>query len=175
MCNLSVLYKEASKGNKDSMVKIIKKFNPLIKKYSNKLIYDGADTDLIICLIETIQDNHVDFNADKYVVGYISSTIYHKYINLSKKNMSIVNNETELNDYVISNYKLDQYEDIVNNYIFISNLLDKLPHNQKQIIKKIFFNDLAVVELAKQLNISRQSVNRTKNRALKNLRKLAIE
>ncbi|MCQ1528835.1 hypothetical protein [Lutispora saccharofermentans] len=52
--NLYKLIVEAQKGNKDSCITLIDQFNPIVKKYSKKLGYDGADTDLIIWLIKTI-------------------------------------------------------------------------------------------------------------------------
>lgn len=52
--NLNKLISEAQRGNKDSYIILINQFNPIIKKYSRKLGYDRADTDLIIWLIKTI-------------------------------------------------------------------------------------------------------------------------
>lgn len=38
----------------DAMYILLQKFNPLIRKYSRMLNYDGTDSDLIIALIELV-------------------------------------------------------------------------------------------------------------------------
>ncbi|WP_242946813.1 sigma factor-like helix-turn-helix DNA-binding protein [Clostridium haemolyticum] len=50
-----------------------------------------------------------------------------------------------------------------------------LPHLQKHIIDEVFFKDKSIVAIAEDLKISRQAVNNTKLRALKNLKKFLIE
>lgn len=171
---MTILYDmiiKSQNGDKKSLMEIIKKFNPIIKKYSRKLSYDGADSDLIISLIETIFFlpilNNSNLKKDEYIVGYISTSVKNKYINLAKKNTKISINETELNLDFITNKMIFSAED----NIFIKDLLDRLTKLQKKVIILKFFNGYTDNEIACNLHISRQSVNRTKNRALKKLRK----
>lgn len=177
MNKLNNIVKNAQNGNKVCMLKIIDKFMPLIKKYSNKLQYDGADRDLIIALIEVMNYipiyKNTKFDEDKYIVGYISTSIKHKYIQLSKKNTNIIDKEIELDLNILSDYKAIEEWNSIDTSIFINNLMDKLSSYHKYIIKKIFMYNISEVDLAKELKISRQSVNRAKNRALNNLRKVA--
>ena len=56
--------------------------------------------------------------------------------------------------------------------IIVFQLLNRLPKLQKKIIEDKFIKDLSEEEIAETLNISRQAVNRTKNRALKTLRSI---
>ena len=165
------LVNDSKKGNKEDTLKLIKKFNPLIIKYSRKLNYDGAETDLIICLLEILNHipiyNNPELQNDDRIVGYINTCIKHNYINLSKKDNLITNNEVELNtDILGEDSSFNNFED----YFFIYELLNNLPGFQKQIVKQIYIDNISESQLAKQLHISRQPVNRTKNRALNNLR-----
>jgi RNA polymerase sigma factor (sigma-70 family) len=173
---LKDILEKAQNNNKECMLSIIEKFKPLVKKYSNKLNYDGADSDLVISLIETINCipiyKNAKFNEDKYIVGYINTSIKHKYIQLSKKNTNIIDKEIELDLNIISNHEVMEDWNLIDT-IFLSNLVDKLSSYHKNIIRKIFMYNISEADLAKELKISRQSVNRAKNRALDNLRKIA--
>lgn len=158
-------------GNKNSTLDIIEKFNPLLNKYSRKLNYDGSYTDLIICLLETLKTIPIEHNTklrdDSSIVAYLHVSIKHKYISLSKKNCNIISNETELNTDILG----ENSYSYIDEKLFISEIIDKLCDVQKHIIKSIYINTLSESMLAKQMNISRQAINRTKNRALKNLKK----
>jgi RNA polymerase sigma factor (sigma-70 family) len=179
MSELSTLIRKAQKGNQDCMLEIIDKFRPLIKKYSKKLKYDGSDSDLTISLIEIINYipiyKNIKFKEEKYIVGYINTSITHKYIELSKKNTNLINKEMELDLNIMSNYKSIEEWSLIDTNIFICSLMDKLSDYHKHIIRKIFMYNMSEADLAKELSISRQSVNRAKNRALNSLRKFAIE
>lgn len=73
------------------------------------------------------------------------------------------------------NYDLlcnDSYVDFDRN-IFISELLDSLPINQRKVIILKYIYEFSDTDIAKQLGVSRQAINSTKNRALKNLRNIA--
>ncbi|OCL28596.1 hypothetical protein U472_00580 [Orenia metallireducens] len=49
------LIKQAKKGDKNSLIELLNRFKPLIKKYSNELKYEEAETDLIISFITIIK------------------------------------------------------------------------------------------------------------------------
>ncbi|MCC5467581.1 sigma-70 family RNA polymerase sigma factor [Pelosinus baikalensis] len=177
MGELSDKVKKAQMGNEKYMLQILEKFNPLIKKYNRQLNYDGAESDLIIALIEIIKYipvfKNINLQKDNCIVGYISISIKNKYIKLSKKYMDIVNNETSLDLNILSTSEEDQR--LIDNRIYVLDLLDKLPNYQKRIINNIYIQNVSETDLAKELNISRQSVNRAKNRALNNLKKIAAK
>lgn len=59
--------------------------------------------------------------------------------------------------------------------LYLKKCLDMLPHLQKHIIDEVFFKDKSIVAIAEDLKISRQAVNNTKLRTLKNLKKFLIE
>lgn len=169
--NLYDLIKDAQNKNTDATLKVINKFSPLIKKYSRKLNYDGADSDLIICLIEIINKIPIIKNKNManegVLVSYISNSLYHKYIYLSKKYTQRLKMETTLNEEILNEQLLIDIE----SEILLNTLLDNLPVLQRKILKECFFNNKTCSELAEELNVSRQSINQAKNRALNNLKK----
>ncbi|OOB74972.1 hypothetical protein AXF41_13740 [Clostridium haemolyticum] len=63
----------------------------------------------------------------------------------------------------------------IDDSLYLKKCLAMLPHLQKHIIEEVFFKDMSIVSVAEDLNISRQAVNNTKLRALKNLKKFLIE
>ncbi|NFV14395.1 sigma-70 family RNA polymerase sigma factor [Clostridium sporogenes] len=171
MSELYKLVRESKYGNKDSMMKIINKFKPLISKYSNKLSYDGADTDLTIALIEIINKlpihNKDKMGKEQFIVGYIHKSIINKYIYLSKKNNKILKMEIELNLDIKTPNNMDNS---IDDNIVAAMLLDEVSQLQKLVLIKRFLENYTEVEIANELKISRQAVNRIKNRALKKLR-----
>lgn len=161
----------AQAGDKESLMEIIKKFTPLIIKYKRRLNYDGAYTDLIICLIETVYKIPIKHNSsmlkEECILGYIKIAVKNRYIHLSKKNSAIYRAEVELNSEIAGE---DLTSEMVES-IAVSELLDNLTQRQRMVIKGIFFDKSTEAEIAKKLNISRQGVNKAKRRALKKLRK----
>lgn len=173
MDNLYLMTYKCQRGDKDSLMKIICKFKPLIQKYSRKLNYDDAEDELILGLVETVIFLPIDtkeyLKKDECIVGYINMSIKNRYINLSKKYCQIYNLEMELNEDI--NIKGNENIYIsVENKIFIKDILNKLTSLQKEVVIKKFFKEYKDNEIAKQLGISRQAVNRIKNRALKKMK-----
>lgn len=170
MNNLYELVTKAQNKNKNAIMDIICKFQPLINKYARKLSYDDAKSELAVTLIQTVIFLPIKrkqyLRDDKCIVGYINKSIINKYIYLSKIRNKINQKETELNLDLCA----DKYYVNIDNSILIRNLLDKLPKLQKYIIIQKFFFQYSDVEIGKKLCISRQAVNRIKNRALKNMK-----
>ncbi len=172
--DLYTLITQSKNKNKDSILKIVDKFMPLIKKYTRKLNYDGADTDLTIFLINLIKKLPTERNdllqKDKVIVSYISISIKNEYIRLSQKHNKISKTEILCEDDIINT--LQCYDE---NYDFImEDLLSNLSELQKKIIKSIYLMDIKEADLANSLNISRQAVNKTKNIALKKLKNYLV-
>lgn len=165
------LIKKAQGNDKESMMQILNKFEKLINSYAKKLKYDGADSDLVLCVIDLIKNASVWEtnklkNTDE-IIAYITVVIKNQYIKLSKKYSKICSMEL-----LFEEIRGDKFSKDINidEHIIITNLLEKLPLSQKQILEYLFLMDYEEIEVAKKLNISRQAVNKTKNRALKNLK-----
>lgn len=159
-------FQKAKDNDTDSTLYIVETFIPLIKKYSRKLNFDGADTDLIISLLNLIKSLPDHLTDDNAIVSYIAVSIKNEYIKLSKRNNKIMKTEILFDEYI----KEFPFSNDEESLLILNELLDKLPKNQSELLKGIFIDGYSVVSIAKKLNISRQAVNKTKNIALKQLR-----
>jgi RNA polymerase sigma factor (sigma-70 family) len=173
--SLTSLLLEAKKGNKDSLMEIITIFNPLIRKYGRKLLYDGAESDIILLIIKLIKSypnpKEESYIQERDIVAYINISVQHEYIRLSKKFSNLKKMEVELNEDIY----LIQSNDNIETSLLVSELLDKLSIIQKTILTELFFIGSTQTTLAKKLNISRQAVNKNKSKALNKLKNYLID
>lgn len=168
------LLKRAKNNDKDAAYEIIKDFDPTLKKLSNSMYYEEAETDLIIELLKLIQRIDIrKFNNSnhKQIAKYI-------HIHLKKRTLDLIkNNKNQFKDYMEINHDILASESIsdIEDMVLTSILIKSLVRHQRDIITMEFMYGFSEKDIAKVLGISRQAVNRAKNRALKNLRKIYIE
>lgn len=165
----SLIIKAKNKNTK-SIIEVIKTFLPQIKKYSRLL--DGNDTfqSLIIFLIELINKfpNREDFlHNDKIVFAYISKSLRHEYIALSKKHDKLIATEFEI---VSTSALIDPHR--FENKVALSDLLTVLSPYEFRILALIYYQGYSITEIATALHITRQAVNQVKVRALRKLREV---
>lgn len=160
------------KGDRNAIIIVINDFKPLIKKLSKNLYYEEAETDLIIALIKTLKQvdlDKFDYNRKGQLVSFIHKTLKNKQIDLYKKKQIHRHEECEINLEIILGKEID-----FTTNIFINDLLGQLNKREKEIICKKYIYQISETEIAKSLNITRQAVNRTKNKALNRLKKYLI-
>lgn len=171
--DLYALLCNSQKGDKDSTRDLFLDFYPTIKKLSKKINYEEAETDLIISFLEFIKK----INTEKFF--YKNNKEIAKFINVFLKNKSVDffrKYVLKQEEFVEINYDLlkDASNLDLNSNIFISELVQKLPLRQRQVIIKKFILEFSDIEIAEQLQISRQAVNSIKRRALNRLKKILI-
>ncbi len=165
------LIEKSKNDDKEALLEIIYNFKPTIKKFSNQLSYDGAETDLIISLIELVKEinlNKLNMKNDGIMVNLIYNSLKNKTIDLFRKN--ILRNKVEYGidlDMIEDESKKDMEVNI-----FIHDALNILSSLQRDIVIEKYFKGYSDSEIANRFNISRQAVNRLKNRALENLSQL---
>lgn len=163
---------EWQKGNKEVEEGICLKFYPIIKSLSKKLYYEWGETDLTIALIELIKS--IDLTKfednDKRIAKFIYKFLQNKSIDLFRKYCNKRQEDLPINYDIL----YTETPDFSSN-IFISSLMDSLPPMQRRVIEKKFLYKYTDKEISELLGISRQAVNRAKNRGLKNLRKKLAE
>jgi RNA polymerase sigma factor (sigma-70 family) len=163
----------AQNGNSESLIALIRKFDLSFKKYARKLSYPEAETDLIIefiILIQKVDLKKFDKNNEGGIIMYLYTSIRNKHIELSKR-------------YIRENKNIVFIPDIYQSKLFESNsttfnesslvffdLISKLTSSQKEVLILKFHYGYSDSEISERMNISRQAVNRTKNRALETLR-----
>lgn len=159
--------------NADELLSILEKFKPLVQKHKRKLNYEESETDLTIALIEilfSLDLNKFASYTDGAIVTFICNSMCNKSIDLFRKYIVKKKDEIELNFDIIG----DSIEESIVDRVFITQLLNKLSDKQKFIIIEKYFKCRSEAEIAKNLKISRQAVNKSKNESLKILRDYII-
>lgn len=184
---MSELYENivlCQKGDKHAMEYIINKFEGLLNsakmsfnqnRFFNNYDIEDNKQDLVMSLLNIVNRIPVEnpgFRNDGCLVNYI----YKSIIN-SKKSMYI--NKNIQKDFIVSKYlsnmvefKDEYYKKDIESEIFIRDLLKVLTEKEKLIIEYEFLEGKSEREISEILKISRQSVNKTKNRALKKLKEV---
>ncbi|TCO70636.1 RNA polymerase sigma factor [Marinisporobacter balticus] len=167
------LFKRAKNNDKNATYKIIKDFSATLKKLSNSLHYEEAETDLIIELLKLIKNINIEKFKDshhKQIAKYIHMHLRKRTLDLLKKNENKINEYIEINHDLLADESIADTENTVLTFILIKSLV----RQQRDIITMEFIHGFSEKDIAQILKISRQAVNRAKNRALNNLRKIFI-
>jgi RNA polymerase sigma factor (sigma-70 family) len=161
--NLYELISAAKKGEEQALINLIVIFEPAVNKFSRHLGYDCAKTDLNIFLIELIKRLELkkfDSKANGKIFNYIYNSLKHKKINLFNKNV-----KNKIDVLPIKLEYIKSYDSNIETKILVSEFWEFLTAYQQNVLQKKFFEGLSDVEIASDLNVSRQAINRCKNRA----------
>lgn len=169
MISLYEFIKRAKFGDKESLEYLILKFEPIIGSISRRLNMEYAKTDMIIFFIELVKNMNIDNIknlSDGALVKYIEKSLRRKYINLNKRGLIV---EVELDDVFKSS--TDEYTEIEFK-MFLNEIKNKWIINEKQsyVLFAKYFNLNTDQEIAYELEISRQAVNKMHRLAIKNIR-----
>lgn len=164
-------------GDNEMTLKLIEKFNPILKKYAYSLHYEDAYDDLLVDFIEllfNLSPEKIKNKDDGCIISYLTTSIHNSYVkklikmkqlrnfiiysDLSEKELYYIDSLTATNDSY-RNTDLDLLKKILTNPEFL-------------IIKMIFYAGYSVSETANAIGITRQAVNQMKNRALKKIKKV---
>lgn len=76
--------------DKEAILEILNRFEPLIKKYIRKLGYMESYSHFAIILLCIICQEKIPFQKDNEgkIINYLVQSIYHEYIRLSKKTLA---------------------------------------------------------------------------------------
>lgn len=161
--------KHIQEGNRTYIGVITSTLDPLIRKYSRKLGYEDAYNDLVLFIIELV--HKIDLRKfsrkgkEHDILSYISKSVSHKYISLSKQKdldaRMYTDNDNEFLNFASS---YDGYDDV----IFFS-IISSLTSLQQKVLTYIYYFNYSVSETAQVLKISRQAVNQSKKRAISKL------
>ena len=164
----------AKQRDEHSIVELVARFKPLLRKYARLLAYDDAYADLE-CEFLTIVMSFppiLNFANDGAAVNYIHKSIYHFYIHISKKAdaekaVTFYNDLTDKQrwEIAIENGSMDDYSEIE-----VDIFRDALTYKEFDVVYRHYVLDFTIEEIACQDGITRQSVNRTKNRGLRKMK-----
>nr|WP_280955290.1 sigma factor-like helix-turn-helix DNA-binding protein [Clostridioides difficile] len=159
----------------ENLQELLITFKPLIKKLSKFLYYEEGETDLIIFFIELIKSinlNNFTKQNDAIIVKYIHKSLLNKMFQLSKKQSRSKLQFLELNENM-----LNLRNNYPNEYIFEEDIcfqeyiFNELSGIQRKVIFYKYLEGYSDIEISIKLKISRQAVNKAKNRAFKKIKK----
>lgn len=170
---------EAQKDDKDAMMELITRFQPLLRKYANKLRYEDAYEDVVLYFIQLVKSINLDrleSHNDEVVVSYINVSIrnfYNKQIVkfIESKKEIILSDLTEEQLYYV---EAQSAENDKTNILIEFNMDDLLNEKERQLIWLIYVEGYSTAEIARQWGKSRQAVNQLKQRAINKLKKYAF-
>lgn len=173
MCNNLILDILNIQKDTTDLLKVIKKFTPLLLRYSQKLQYEDSFYDLQLVLIQTLISINVKmFENDFGLLAYLKKTVYTAYIKISKKHekdssMIRFYNQMEHKEIEMIENKYSKYDDY--SLIELSELANQLTKKEYSTIYRYFIKNYSILQIAKQDKISRQAANKNKVRALRKI------
>lgn len=178
MTDLKNLIIAAQNLDEDAMNEIITRFDPIISKYT-RILQNNEDfrSDIILHLIETVHSLNISkfrIPNDYALINYISKTIYHKHIWLSKKQAGVQQNENYYDSEILEEWlgTDETTTEDIDNVLIINTMEQVLTERECTCVKLMVIEGLSSTEAAKLLGISRQTVNENKNRGLRKLKKV---
>lgn len=162
-------------GDKNATLELIKKFNPLLKKYAYKLFYDDAYNDLLVDFVELLKNvkmENIRNKCEGSMVSYISKSIQCSYMKESDavKKLRRLIPESDFKEETL--YALETASAVNDTYFAYEfpGIEKVLTKPEATVVKLVYLSGYSIRETAQRLGISRQAANQMKNRALRKLK-----
>lgn len=174
------MIQQSHKGDQNATLALIEKFNPLLRKYTNKLNYDDAYYDLLtdfLTFLSRFQTDTLISKNEGSVISYITTSIHNIYVKrlaqIIKGNEAMVFSDlSEQEQYYL--HSLPSLNNDESKVVF-SFLEDVLSEKEALVIRLIYSFGYSSADVAKKLGISRQAANQAKRRALLKLKTVLQE
>lgn len=170
MCLIEAFLK-AQKGDNESFMIIVEKFNPTISKFGRELDYDGACEDLILHLLEFIRKSNkkkIVLSGEGVAVNYIYKILLSKKNDLLRKKQRCINETYAIPEIIDTCFDRASIED----QVIVNEAISQLPKKQKAVIRMRYIHGYSDIEIASQLRLTRQMVGKIRNEGIKKLRKI---
>ena len=167
----------AQNGCNGSMLEIIQKFQPTLRKYAYRLNYEDAYDDIlveVITLIKKLQLAALKSSGDGALVNYINKAVYNIFIDLSKRHAALCSREVKMDDLTDAQKFMVEKEMVADpdEFVAFEEFLTAAPltEYQRRVLNQFFYERLSIAEIAEKEGVARQNVNKAKNAGLKKLR-----
>lgn len=159
----------AQHNNSESLLALIEKFKPLLKKYAYKLHYEDAYYDLQLDFIQIILTINLDAQKQKSegaLVNYICNSVQHAYCKRLKtilgRAMPTVELDSPTNVQISNLLTASSHQEFSDFALDVANILTE---KEYQVIVLVYKYQLSSAEIARRLCATRQNVNQCKKRA----------
>ena len=162
---------KSKQGDKDAMLGLVERFDPLLRKYSRKLGTEDGYSDMLLDFLEKINSMHTDAivcRDDGAMVNYFAKAVRHSYVKLLSRQLK--NSATTVSiDLVPEHLSTCSCTEPAQSYTF--DLPDDLlSQREKKILYLIDVLGYSASEIAKRDKTSRQNISQIHNRAVKKLK-----
>ena len=170
------IIESAQKGDSKAMMILLNQFEPILNKYAKKLAldYEDARQEITLAFIGMIQNwdlSSLKDNSNGSIIAYIAKSVYHSYIRISKKSkLSLIEISLDAIDYSREHKAKCTIFNCYTN-LYIEEIMAVLSEKESLVFLLHYLQDMPIESIAKMLNVSRQAVNKTKNKATEKLRK----
>ena len=174
-CEYRFLITRVQDNDTTAMLELIEQFQPLLRKYARLLKAEDAYEILVVDFLEMLHKINLKdaFMEDAALLRYFKVSVHHSYIRHSRKSVKISTNEICLSALSeVQLYEIEARSATCDRYDTIGHtrLHDVLSDHEMKILLLTCTQNFPAAEIARQLGVSRQSVNQTKRRALKKAR-----
>lgn len=166
------IVKAIKDGEKDQFVLIVKRLEPLIKKYMRLLYKDEKEdtrSEMILAIWEAII-NIEYVEEEGQVILYLCRALYNKYMELYKKSRK--KHDYEANTENISEMNIEyienQYADIITKKD-MENVISVYQGIKKSIYYDMIIANISDSKIAEKYGVTRQYVNRLRKRISKDI------
>lgn len=170
------LIQQIQDGDNDALLYLLEKYTPLLKRAARQIScedsYDEVQLRFII-LMKTIDLSKIKNTSDYGLSSYIKHSIDNVVKEYWNKSMKQRNQQylDDLNQFDQKTFEQcsstkDSYDSLL-----LADLKKILTPLEYQIINDLFLHERSALEIANQLNVTRQAVNSVKLNALRKLRK----
>lgn len=153
------LIKKAKDGDCKAFERLFKMYKKLITSLSNKYrAGEDGEQEGVIALYSAIKK--FDYTKGKKFSSYLFWLVNNRLKKYKKNEIGGDNNEI-----------IDQYWQQLDNKLLCKDIMKVLAHDEKELIKLLYYKDLKEKEVAEYWKISRAELKRLKLTALMKLRK----
>lgn len=159
----------AQQNDEESLLALIEKFKPLLKKYAYKLHYEDSFFDLQLDFIQIVTTLNLEAQtkeSEGALVNYICNSVRHAYCKRLKYILDRSVSTTEIDS--LTNAQVAEALSASTSCETSDLLFDA--EKERKIIALVYEYQLSSAEIARKLHTTRQNVNQCKKRAELKLR-----
>lgn len=163
-------------GEKQAMEELLMQFEPLLHRLASYLDTEDAKQDLRVFLLCTAVHMRLDAlrsTQDMVLAAYFKRALFRCYIRLSKQERFYQNRVVLVLDMPESiQPQIEAISATVDQYFQEDPLLIKalLTDREYLVLRLVILQGVSVANVAADLNVSRQTINKTKLRALRKIK-----
>ena len=168
MKDFKCILTEIKQGNKNAFMELLEQFRPLIVKYSNLLYKDDFEdmkSEFTITLWQAVC-NIKKYDINKQIVRYFSNALRMRFLELYRESRSYNDHCLLAGDYDFYTNVADpvSHSDRLITQLDINKYISSLNENMKMIAHYIINLQYTDTEIARQLQMSRQYINRVRRK-----------